>query len=53
MLSARNTFRLTLSGRKVDNAVRRGVVLSFPFRPFVPIPRLQEVVEDKIGNILT
>jgi hypothetical protein len=51
MLSARNTFRLTLSGRKVDSVVGRGVVLSF--RSFVPIPRLQEVVEDKIGNILT
>jgi hypothetical protein len=52
MSSACNTFRLTLSGRKVDSAVRRGV-LSFPFGSFVPIPRLQEVVEDKIGNILT
>ena len=44
---------LPLSGREVDSAVRHGVVLSFPFRTFVPISRLQEVVEDKIGNILT
>ena len=30
-----------------------GLVLSFTFRLFVPITRLQEEVEDKIGNILS